>query len=115
MEDIEDNIIYRQLYTLLNSMVESDSVINKVLIKENIEKYEKSGIFNIRLSSEEKLHIYDSLIDKFEYEINKNSIEVTQGITLSDPKRHKPWIPKKGGFFYDVKSLFYGKKNVECL
>ena len=24
-------------------------------------------------------------------------------------------IKKNNGFFYDVKSLFYGKKNVECL
>ena len=24
-------------------------------------------------------------------------------------------MKKKNGFFYDVKSLFYGKKNVECL
>jgi hypothetical protein len=115
MVNIEDNIIYRQLYTLLDSMVVSDNVINKLLIKEHIEEFAKFDIFKISLSSEEKLHIYDSLIDKFEYEINKNSIEVTQGITLSDPKRHNPWTPEKGGFYWGIHKTFisniYKKKD----
>ncbi|MDA8894969.1 Z1 domain-containing protein [Flavobacteriales bacterium] len=114
MKNIEDQLLYTFSYLKLSDEIKNDAIISKSSIKSCVQEFHKT------MFSDEPKSLIDEVIlmleEKFEYDINKNSLSVETGITLSNPKKHVEWSPKNG-FYWETHKKFitevYKEKDPE--
>jgi len=117
----------------INKKNKKKILILGLAFKENCSDIRDSKVFNIINHLKKKgglIDVYDPWINKKDFKkkinfkmindlSNKKYDAIILAVAHSTFKkigfRRFNSMKKKNGFFYDVKSLFYGKKNVECL
>lgn len=112
--EIRDNIWFQFAVSAIEKEKEKGTVLTKTVIEDTVKKLQNLPM--IEENSEEiAMEVIKELFEKYDYDLRKNSIEVDQGLNLSDPGIHKEWSPPAEGFYWPVHRDFimesYKKKD----